>query len=75
MGRPAGSGVQPIGLFRVRVARDGAVDIWAKGWRLESQVPALVPVVIAVGFLFSPFPLPVRSVGACLLLGDRKSVV
>lgn len=61
--------MQPIGLFRIRVTRDGAVDIWAKGWRLESQVPALVPVVIAVGFLFSPFPLPIRSVGAAMLLG------
>ena len=58
-----------IGLFRTRVARDGAVEVWAKGWRLESQVPALVPAVIAVVFLFSPFTLEVRVVAAATLLG------
>lgn len=56
------------GLFRTRVLRDGAVEVWARGWRLESQVPALVPVVIAAGFLFSPFPVAVRSLGAAMLL-------
>jgi hypothetical protein len=60
--------VHAVGLFRIRVARDGAVDIWAKGWRLESQVPALVPVLITVGFLFSPFPMPIRACGAAMLL-------
>jgi len=60
--------VHAVGLFRIRVARDGAVDIWAKGWRLESQVPALVPVLITVGFLFSPFPMPIRACGAVMLL-------
>jgi hypothetical protein len=65
---PGGSNVRAVGLFRIRVARDGAVDIWAKGWRLESQVLALVPVLIAAGFLFSPFPMPVRAFGAALLL-------
>ena len=61
--------METIGLFRARVARDGAVEIWAKGWRLESQVPALVPAVIAVGFLFSPFSLHVRASGAAVLFG------
>jgi len=64
-----GFDVETIGLFRTRVARDGAVEIWAKGWRLESQVPALVPAVIAVGFLFAPFPLQVRGIGAGMLFG------
>ncbi len=54
--------METIGLFRTRMARDGAVEVWARGWRLESQVPALVPTLIAVGFLFSPFPLHVRAV-------------
>ena len=67
--------METIGLFRTRAARDGAVDIWAKGWRLESQVPALVPVFIAVGFLFSPFPLPVRAFGAAMLLGCAWTVL
>jgi len=60
--------VETIGLFRTRATRDGAMEVWAKGWRLESQVPALVPAVIAVGFLFSPFSLPVRALGAAMLL-------
>ena len=60
--------METMGLFRTRVARDGAVEVWARGWRLESQVPALVPAVIAVGFLFSPFSLGVRGSGAALLL-------
>lgn len=60
--------METIGLFRTRVTRDGAVEVWAKGWRLESQVPALVPAVIAVGFLFSPFGVPVRAMGAAMLL-------
>ena len=60
--------METIGLFRTRATRDGAVEVWAKGWRLESQVPALVPAVIAVGFLFSPFPVPVRALGAAMLL-------
>ena len=59
--------METIGLFRTRVARDGAVEVWAKGWRLESQVPALVPALIAVGFLFSPFALHVRASGAVVL--------
>ena len=60
--------METIGLFRTRVARDGAVEVWAKGWRLESQVPVLVPAVIAAGFLFAPFSLSVRALGAALLL-------
>ena len=61
--------METIGLFRTRMARDGAVEVWARGWRLESQVPALVPTVIAIGFLFSPFPLHVRAAGAAVLFG------
>lgn len=60
--------METIGLFRTRVARDGAVEVWAKGWRLESQVTVLVPAVIAAGFLFAPFSLSVRALGAALLL-------
>lgn len=70
-----GFDVETIGLFRTRVARDGAVEVWAKGWRLESQVPALVPAVIAVGFLFSPFTMEVRAFGAAMLFGCAGSVL
>jgi hypothetical protein len=61
--------METIGLFRTRVARDGSVEVWAKGWRIESHAPALVPAVIAVGFLLAPFAMPIRAVGAAALLG------
>jgi hypothetical protein len=67
--------METFGMFRTRVARDGAVEVWAKGWRLESQLPALVPAVIAVGFLFAPFPVPVRLLGAAALLGCAMIVL
>jgi hypothetical protein len=60
--------VETNGLFRTRRARDGSVEVWARGWRLESQVPVMVPAVLAVAFLFSPFPVPVRALGAAALL-------
>ncbi|MGH2630238.1 MAG: hypothetical protein ACRDHI_06730 [Actinomycetota bacterium] len=60
--------METVGLFRTRVARDGAVEVWAKGWRLESQTPALVPAVIAGGFLLAPFGLPIRAFGASALV-------
>ena len=61
--------METIGLFRTQIDKDGNVDIWAKGWRLESQVPALVPVALGVAFLFSPFPFAIRAAGCALLLG------
>jgi hypothetical protein len=60
--------METIGLFRTRVGKDGSVDIWAKGWRLESQLPVFIPVAIAFAFLFSPFPVTVRVLGCALLL-------
>lgn len=60
--------MESIGLFRTRVAGDGAVEVWARGWRLESQVPALVPVVLGLAFLLSPFPLVIRAAGCAGLL-------
>jgi hypothetical protein len=67
--------VETMGLFRTRETRDGAVEVWAKGWRLESQVPALVPAVISVAFLLSPFPVPVRALGAAALLAGAWIVL
>jgi hypothetical protein len=67
--------VETIGLFRTRVTRDGAVEVWAKGWRLGSQVPALVPAVVAAGFLFAPFELTMRALGAAALLGCSAALL
>lgn len=66
--------MEEIGLFRTRVLRDGSVDIWAKGWRIESQVPALVPALLAIAFVLSPFALPVKALGAALLLASATIV-
>lgn len=63
-----GSDVETIGLFRTRVASDGAVEVWARGWRLESQVPALIPALFAIAFMLSPFPLVVRAIGCATLI-------
>ncbi|HWC71552.1 MAG TPA: hypothetical protein VG993_10350 [Actinomycetota bacterium] len=67
--------METIGLFRTRATRDGAVEVWTKGWRLESQVPAMVPALIAMAFLFSPFPVPVRALGAAALLAGAWIVL
>jgi hypothetical protein len=72
--REKGTDVEEIGLFRTRVLRDGSVDIWAKGWRIESQVPALVPALLAIAFVLSPFALPVKALGAALLLASATIV-
>jgi hypothetical protein len=60
--------VETVGLFRTRVARDGAVEVWVRGWRLESQVPALIPALLAIAFLFSPFPAVVKAMGSAALI-------
>ena len=57
-----------IGLFRTRVAGDGGVEVWARGWRLESQTPALIPAVLAIGFMLAPFSLTVRVLGSAVLI-------
>jgi hypothetical protein len=60
--------METIGSFRTRVLRGGAVDVWAKGWRLGSQVPTLVPAVLGAAFLLSPFSLTIRALGCGVLL-------
>lgn len=61
--------METIGLFRTRVLRGGGVDVWAKGWRLGSQVPTLVPAGLGAAFLLSPFSLTIRLLGCAVLLG------
>jgi hypothetical protein len=60
--------METVGSFRTRVTRDGAVEVWVKGWRLESQFVCFVPAALAVAFLLSPFSMPTRALGAALLL-------
>jgi hypothetical protein len=58
-----------IGSFRTRTADDGSLEVWARGWRLESQLYALIPMGIALMFLLAPMSLPMRVVGAGILVG------
>lgn len=55
------------GRFRLRRAKDGAVEVWMRGWRLESQVVPLAPLAMTVAFLITPGALPMRFLGATLL--------
>ncbi|MGH2641897.1 MAG: hypothetical protein ACRDGO_09390 [Actinomycetota bacterium] len=61
--------IEHIGSFRTRTADDGSLEVWARGWRLESQLYALIPMGIALMFLLAPMPLPMRVVGAAILVG------
>lgn len=61
--------IEHIGSFRTRIADDGSLEVWARGWRLESPLYALIPMGIALMFLLAPMSLPMRVVGAGVLVG------
>jgi hypothetical protein len=56
------------GSFRTRTTDDGSLEVWARGWRLESQLYALIPMGIALMFLLAPMDLPMRIGGAAVML-------
>lgn len=60
---------QLVGGFRVRDDKDGALEVWARGWRVELRVLPLVPIAMAAAFLVSPVSTPVRALGFLLLMG------
>ena len=55
------------GSFRAR-ERDGALELWMQGWRLDVRVAPLVPIALAVGFAISSIGLPVKVLGSGALL-------
>ena len=59
---------EQVGSFRTRIADDGSLEVWARGWRLESQLYALVPMGLALMFLLAPMSTPMRAVGAIVML-------
>lgn len=59
---------EQVGSFRTRITDDGSLEVWARGWRLESQLYALVPMGIALMFLLAPMSTPMRAVGAIVML-------
>lgn len=60
--------IEHVGSFRTRIADDGSLEVWARGWRLESQLYALIPMGLAFGFLLAPMSAPMRVVGAAVML-------
>jgi hypothetical protein len=61
--------VEQLGSFRTRTADDGSLEVWARGWRLESQLYALIPIGLALMFLIAPMGLVMRVGGALVMLG------
>lgn len=60
---------EQVGSFRTRITGDGSLEVWARGWRLESPLYALIPVGLALMFILSPMPIAMRAGGAVLMLG------
>jgi hypothetical protein len=56
------------GSFRTRTWDDGTLEVWARGWRLESQLYALIPMWLSLMFLVAPMPVPMRAAGAVVML-------
>ena len=60
---------EQVGSFRTRPTGDGSLEVWARGWRLDSPLYSLIPAVLAVGFVLAPMPIPMRIVGAAIMGG------
>jgi hypothetical protein len=56
------------GSFRTRTGDDGSLEVWARGWRLESQLYALIPMALSLMFLVAPMSITMRAVGAVVML-------
>lgn len=59
---------EQLGSFRTRPTGDGSLEVWARGWRLESQLYALIPMGLSLMFLFAPMAAGMRVVGASVML-------
>jgi hypothetical protein len=60
---------QQLGSFRTRTADDGSLEVWARGWRLESQLYALIPIGLSLMFLLAPMSIAMRVGGAVVMIG------
>jgi hypothetical protein len=60
--------VEQVGSFRTRTTDDGSLEVWARGWRLESQVYALIPMALSLMFLLAPMALGMRVGGAIVMI-------
>ncbi|HEV8564064.1 MAG TPA: hypothetical protein VGR41_04065 [Actinomycetota bacterium] len=55
------------GWLRARRGEDDSLEVWAPGWRLEARALPLLPLTLAIGFLYSPAPIVLRALGALAL--------
>jgi hypothetical protein len=62
------------GSFRTRTGDDGSLEVWARGWRLESQLYALIPMALSLMFLVAPMSITMRAVGAGVMLAATSCV-
>jgi hypothetical protein len=58
-----GETTPPTRWFRSRARKNGALEIWARGWRLEPEFVPIVPALLGVSLIVSPVPTLVRAVG------------
>ena len=56
------------GWLRTRRLKDGSLEVWSRGWRLEIRALPVVPAVLAVAFLMASAPLLVRLIGTAVLM-------
>ena len=63
-----GMNIEQVGSFRTRTTDDGSLEVWARGWRLESQLYALIPMGLSLMFLFAPMSLAMRGAGSLVML-------
>lgn len=61
--------VEQMGSFRTRPTGDGSLEVWARGWRLDSPLYALIPAGLALMFLLAPMPIGMRIGGAIVMAG------
>lgn len=66
--------VRTEGSFRTR-ERDGSLELWMPGWRLDVRVAPLVPLALAIGFAISSLGLPLKIVGCGGLLATSYFLV
>jgi hypothetical protein len=59
---------EQVGSFRTRPTGDGSLEVWARGWRLDSPLYALIPAGLAVMFVLAPMPIVMKVIGAAILL-------
>lgn len=56
------------GWLRARRGDDGSMEVWAPGWRIAPRALPLLPLLVGIGFFYSPAPLVLRALGGVALV-------